>query len=249
MSLELEAFLDLPIHDQILNDEPSAPPAAYKPTNPRLKYCPCCNPQKELEILEKEERLGCDNCGWVYYDNPLMVSTALMVLPERFIGETNVHAPFDFRAGDFFEIGPKGGLRLKPTGVVIIERASLPFVGGKALPGGFTNWRETPRRGSFREASEEVSLLTRIRADAVVCACNPDPRFLNQATITQLAIPVDGVLQAGSDASGVQIYGETDMPNLCFSSHNRTVERWFKGRYAHLLKSFFMDPDAAVDEI
>jgi 8-oxo-dGTP diphosphatase len=43
-----------------------------------FKYCPKCGAKLKLRRIEKEKRLACPECHWVYYENPLPSSAALV---------------------------------------------------------------------------------------------------------------------------------------------------------------------------
>ena len=43
-----------------------------------FKYCPKCGSKLKLSRIEEEKRLACSECQWVYYENPLPSSAALV---------------------------------------------------------------------------------------------------------------------------------------------------------------------------
>ena len=43
-----------------------------------FKFCPQCGTKLKSRRIEKEKRLACSECRWVYYENPLPSSAALV---------------------------------------------------------------------------------------------------------------------------------------------------------------------------
>ena len=44
---------------------------------PQLRFCPFCRSLLSKKVIEGYRRLVCIKCGWVYYNNPLPVVSAL----------------------------------------------------------------------------------------------------------------------------------------------------------------------------
>lgn len=188
-----------------------------------FKFCPCCT--KELTYSPKVDRNACDaddgGCGFVHWDSPVPVVAGLIPFPERFIGQEMVEGPFDFDIDEYRDV--------TRTGIVLIQRGIEPFQGRWAFPGGFLNRKETPRAGVVREIDEETGLL--VEVEKVIHPCNPLPGRLNQVVIPWLARPVGGRMRAGDDAQNIGIFGKDNLPDLCFTSHIKTIQDWFAGKY------------------
>lgn len=91
------------------------------------------------------------------------------------------------------------------AGVVLIRRASGPFEGQWALPGGFVEVGETVEAAATREAAEETGLAVEL-ADLVGVYSEPDrdPRGPN-VSVAFLARVVGGDLIAATDAAEVAV--------------------------------------------
>lgn len=89
--------------------------------------------------------------------------------------------------------------------VVLIERASEPFRGRWALPGGFVEVGETVEEAAGREAAEETGLAIEVaRLVGVYSEPWRDPRGHN-VSVAFLARVVGGDLEAASDAAEVAL--------------------------------------------
>jgi 8-oxo-dGTP diphosphatase len=106
-------------------------------------------------------------------------------------------------------------------GVVLIRRASDPFEGRWALPGGFVEVGETVEAAATREAAEETGLAVEL-AGLVGVYSEPDrdPRGHN-VSVAFLARVVGGDLVAATDAAEVAAL-DPDSVELAFD-HRRIV--------------------------
>lgn len=106
-------------------------------------------------------------------------------------------------------------------GIVLIRRASDPFEGQWALPGGFVEVGETVEEAAAREAAEETGLAVEL-AGLVGVYSDPDrdPRGHN-ISIAFLARVVGGDLTAATDAAEVAVL-DPDSVDLAFD-HRRIV--------------------------
>jgi 8-oxo-dGTP diphosphatase len=85
--------------------------------------------------------------------------------------------------------------------VLLIRRASDPYEGQWALPGGFAEVGETLEAAAAREAEEETGLKVEIvRLVGVYSAPDRDPRGHN-VSCAYLARPTEGEPSAASDAA------------------------------------------------
>ena len=90
-------------------------------------------------------------------------------------------------------------------GIVLIRRASDPFEGQWALPGGFVEIGETVEAAATREAAEETGLAVELaRLVGVYSEPDRDPRGHN-VSVAFLARVLSGQMQAASDADEVDV--------------------------------------------
>ena len=118
------------------------------------------------------------------------------------------------------------------NGVVLIRRASEPFEGQWALPGGFVEVGETVEAAATREAAEETGLAVEL-AGLVGVYSEPDrdPRGHN-VSVAFLARVVGGDLIAATDAAEVAVL-DPDSADLAFD-HRRIVADAMGGSEARL---------------
>lgn len=110
---------------------------------------------------------------------------------------------------------------LSEEGVVLIRRASDPFEGQWALPGGFVEIGETAEQAAIREAEEETGLTVEIeKLIGVYSDPNRDPRGHN-VSVAFLACGVNGQMQAATDAVEVQALDPSTV-DLAFD-HERII--------------------------
>jgi len=95
------------------------------------RYCHQCGGALRLQRVpgDERERLVCQTCAFIHYENPRVVAS---VLPER----------------------DEGGARL----VLLMRRAMEPRRGFWTPPGGFVELGESPEEAAVREGAEEVAL-------------------------------------------------------------------------------------------
>ncbi len=106
-------------------------------------------------------------------------------------------------------------------GVVLIRRASEPFEGRWALPGGFVEVGETVEEAAAREAAEETGLAVEVaRLIGVYSEPERDPRGHN-VSVAFLVRVLGGELAAATDASEVSVL-EPSSVELAFD-HRRII--------------------------
>ena len=106
-------------------------------------------------------------------------------------------------------------------GIVLIRRASDPFEGQWALPGGFVEIGETVEVAATRETAEETGLAVELaRLVGVYSDPERDPRGHN-VSVAFLARVVGGDLVAATDAAEVAVL-DPDSVELAFD-HRRIV--------------------------
>ena len=107
-------------------------------------------------------------------------------------------------------------------GVVLIRRASEPFEGQWALPGGFVEVGETVEEAAAREAAEETGLAVEVaRLIGVYSEPERDPRGHN-VSVAFLVRVLSGELAAATDASEVSVLDPSSV-ELAFD-HRRIIE-------------------------
>ncbi|HEU4494614.1 MAG TPA: NUDIX hydrolase [Rubrobacteraceae bacterium] len=107
-------------------------------------------------------------------------------------------------------------------GVVLIRRASEPFKGRWALPGGFVEVGETVEEAADREAAEETGLAVEVaRLVGVYSDPERDPRGHN-VSVAFLARVLSGELAASSDAAEVAVLDPSSV-ELAFD-HARIIQ-------------------------
>ena len=106
-------------------------------------------------------------------------------------------------------------------GIVLIRRASDPFEGQWALPGGFVEIGETVEAAATREVAEETGLAVELaRLVGVYSDPERDPRGHN-VSVAFLARVIGGDLIAATDAAEVAVL-DPDSVELAFD-HRRIV--------------------------
>jgi 8-oxo-dGTP diphosphatase len=107
-------------------------------------------------------------------------------------------------------------------GVVLIRRASEPFEGRWALPGGFVEVGETVEEAAAREAAEETGLAVEVaRLIGVYSEPERDPRGHNVSAAFLVRV-LGGELAAATDASEVSVLDPSSV-ELAFD-HRRIIE-------------------------
>ena len=107
-------------------------------------------------------------------------------------------------------------------GVVLIRRASEPFAGQWALPGGFVELGETVEEAAAREAAEETGLAVEVaRLIGVYSEPERDPRGHN-VSVALLVRVLSGELAAATDASEVSVLDPSSV-ELAFD-HRRIID-------------------------
>lgn len=109
------------------------------------------------------------------------------------------------------------------TWVLLIQRASAPFKGMWALPGGFLDMEETLEECVARETEEETGLTgLKFKQIGAFSALDRDPRH-RTITVAFLAIASESHQpKAGSDAINAQWFPLHNLPPLAFD-HGKII--------------------------
>jgi len=111
--------------------------------------------------------------------------------------------------------------------IVLIRRGWPPFQGMFALPGGFVEYGESTESAVMREVEEECGVKTSIvRLVGVYSEPGRDPRGHVASVVYQLRI-IEGELNAGDDASAVELVDIRNLPELAFD-HSKIVADFLK---------------------
>ena len=119
-------------------------------------------------------------------------------------------------------------IEIKDQGIVLIKRKNPPL--GWALPGGYVNYEESFENAAVREAEEETSLKVKLlKQFHTYSDPDRDPRQHNATTV--FIARAQGEPQAASDAKGIGIFTEDNLPdNLCFD-HRQILLDYFHKKY------------------
>ena len=120
------------------------------------------------------------------------------------------------------------GIIIKDNQILLVQRKNEPFKEKWALPGGFVEYGEKTEDTVIREVFEETGLKTKIRELAGVYS-DPkrDPRG-HIITIAYILEIVDGMLDAGDDASDVKFFKVNKLPALSFDHDKIINDAWIK---------------------
>jgi len=102
--------------------------------------------------------------------------------------------------------------------ILLIRRGKEPFKGMWALPGGFIEMDETLESAIARELEEETGLKgLELRQLHTFSEVHRDPRHRTISTVfTGIVLPGQGEASAGDDASEVQWFQLSNLPELAF---------------------------------
>jgi len=119
-------------------------------------------------------------------------------------------------------------IEIKDQGIVLIKRKNPPL--GWAIPGGYVNYEESFENAAVREAEEETSLKVKLlKQFHTYSDPDRDPRQHNATTV--FIARAQGEPQAASDAKGIGIFTEDNLPdNLCFD-HRQILLDYFHKKY------------------
>lgn len=119
-------------------------------------------------------------------------------------------------------------IEIPGRGIILIRRKNPPY--GWAIPGGFVEYGESLEEAAVREAKEETGLdVQLVRQFHTYSDPGRDPR---RHTISTVFIArAEGEPKADSDAAGVGVFRQDDLPRDLAFDHTRILEDYFQGRY------------------
>lgn len=151
-------------------------------------YCSHCGREHQITGYPKE----C-SCGQTTYRNPLVVAVCVVPMATRQNGRGEI-------------------------GLVVVERAIPPHVGGLALPGGYQDMGETLEQAAVREFREETGVELDPAAARYFRSRVAGPNTLVFFSFPQL---VDAVFTPGPEAKSVTVATTED--HLCFPLHQEVL--------------------------
>lgn len=116
--------------------------------------------------------------------------------------------------------------------VLLVKRAVNPGKGLWALPAGFVDAGEDPKRAAAREVHEETGLQVEI-----VRLLDVFPKADDTGTadiiIAYAARVIGGTLQADDDAEAAGWFTAAELPELVFATTRILIGRWLEGNLHH----------------
>lgn len=108
--------------------------------------------------------------------------------------------------------------------LLLVRRTMEPGRGRWALPGGYLDLGEDPRRAAAREAEEEAGVEVTV-GDVLDVFSNP-PDEGGAVFILFAAAWRSGEPAAGDDADAAQFFRREALPEIAFASTAHAIERW-----------------------
>jgi ADP-ribose pyrophosphatase YjhB (NUDIX family) len=112
--------------------------------------------------------------------------------------------------------------------VLLVKRMLDPGKGKWALPAGFVDPEEDPRRAAERETLEETGL--EVETDQLLELLHrPDAEGLADIVIAYSARVVGGELHASDDADDVGWFASGNLPEIALVTTHLLIKRWLSG--------------------
>lgn len=112
--------------------------------------------------------------------------------------------------------------------VLLVKRTLDPGKGKWALPAGFVDADEDPRRAVERETLEETGLV--VETDHLLeLLYRPDADGLADIVIAYSAHVLGGELNANDDAEEVGWFNRSDLPETALVTTHLLIQRWLTG--------------------
>ena len=120
------------------------------------------------------------------------------------------------------------GIVKKGNEIILIKRKNYPFKSSWALPGGYLEYNEKTEDAVIREIFEETGLVTKImHLIGVYSDPKRDPRGHTVSIIYELKI-LKGKLEFGDDASDVNFFNLTKLPDNLSFDHKKIINDYLK---------------------
>jgi len=116
------------------------------------------------------------------------------------------------------------GIIIENQKVLLIKRATEPFIDYWALPGGFVELNETTERAVEREIEEETGLTAKTKkVVGVYSKPGRDPRG-HTITIAYLLETIKGTAKATEEAREVKYFDLDNLPENIAFDHREIIE-------------------------
>ena len=162
-----------------MSDDDSSPPHALQPPTDRDPAGPI---HRDIPAGDNRERLICRDCGFIHYQNPVVVVGAVASWNDG-------DAPSDAR-------------------ILLCRRAIEPRTGYWTLPADYLELEETTEAGAVRETWEEAR--ARISIDRLLAVYNV-PRLSQVQTIYQASL-LSPDIAPGEESLEVGLFAWEDIP-------------------------------------
>ncbi len=111
--------------------------------------------------------------------------------------------------------------------ILLTQRLYDPFKGHWALPAGFIDAGEDPRRAAERECLEETGLVVESLDLLDMDSGREHPHGADIILIFRARL-IDGNIHAGDDAAAAAFFSKADLPPLAFKATQQIVQNWVK---------------------
>lgn len=120
------------------------------------------------------------------------------------------------------------GFIVRGDTVLLVKRVHDPGKGKWALPAGFVEPEEDPRRAVEREMFEETGLI--VETERLLDLIHrPDPNGLADIVIAYAIRVVGGDLCASDDAEEVGWFSKHELPEIALATTELLIQRWTEG--------------------
>jgi ADP-ribose pyrophosphatase YjhB (NUDIX family) len=114
--------------------------------------------------------------------------------------------------------------------VLLVKRILDPGKGKWALPAGFVDAEEDPRRAVERETLEETGLVVETE-HLLDLLHRPDADGLADIVIAYSARVTGGLLIASDDAEEAGWFSKDNLPEIALATTNLLIRRWIEGDF------------------
>jgi len=113
-------------------------------------------------------------------------------------------------------------VRNKKEEVLLVKRGKEPGKGKWALPSGFIEIDETPKKACLRELKEETGLKGEVVR--LVGVYSQKSLLYRNVLIIGYEVNARGNLSPGSDSQEAEFFPLNNLPDIPFSSHRKMIE-------------------------